>query len=539
METLTGQNRRNLQSSIPDSSSDADRAAYTIYALTLAVSIALWFLAIRAPLDIDETGSYWQICAGIAKIWPRQFLFPASAPYSYILWFWSRLFGTSEIVLRIPSVLAMLGAVYLLYRSAREMFDRESALFAAVVFSLHPLIHFASIDVHPYAFAALAINAAIFILLRLRHNDSNWLAALFGLSAACIVWFQFLFGAILPVLVVGFFAIKLSNRRTAWRQFGVALAVFVLVFLPSVPELLYLIHTGETHAVAAWPFLEVLVLLVAPALMAPVYLCFEVIALLVAKFSTRQRDSLRHLDRSQTLLCAALGLVPALILFGVSLGRPVQVFIPRYTLVSVPGIALCWGLIFSRFRSRLMRLLLCISVVAMFCLLELNSPSSKLHDVQAPWKYALEVAERNAQPDNAPVLICSGVTESDFAVMPTGSAKTSPLFAPLSYYPISVPVVPLPMSLNSEAMRDGSHFLQQAAQKHQRFLAVGYFGSYKTLEWIEQRASTNYTFRKLRAPGGFEILEFLPRNGMTEKSHRIHPPILAQGDNRKRVHETQ
>ena len=77
--------------------------------------------------------------------------------------------------------------MYLLYCAARELFDRDVAIIAAIVFCLHPIIIFASIDVRPYAFAALAINASILALVHLRHNNSNWLAALFGLLAACIV----------------------------------------------------------------------------------------------------------------------------------------------------------------------------------------------------------------------------------------------------------------------------------------------------------------------------------------------------------------
>ena len=52
----------------------------------------------------------------------------------------------------------MLGAVYLLYRSARELFDWDVAVIAAVVFCLHPIVNSESIDVRPYAFAALAIT---------------------------------------------------------------------------------------------------------------------------------------------------------------------------------------------------------------------------------------------------------------------------------------------------------------------------------------------------------------------------------------------
>src|SRR5581483_8938019 len=115
-----------------------------IYATILAVAIAIWLVAVRAPLWLDETVSYWQIHRGFSQIASRQGL--SFGAYSYLLWCASKLFGTSEVSLRIPSILAMLGAVYLLYRAARELFDDEIAVIAAVVFCLHPVVAFAAID---------------------------------------------------------------------------------------------------------------------------------------------------------------------------------------------------------------------------------------------------------------------------------------------------------------------------------------------------------------------------------------------------------
>src|SRR5271165_1178150 len=204
-----------------------DRVLYAIYGGALAVSISVWFIAIRAPLWLDETISVWQINAGFSGVPSRLggLSFPA---YSYILWFSTLILGKGEIALRIPEILAMLGAVYLLYLAARELFDRDVAIIAAVVFCLHPVVIFASIDVRPYAFGALAINAAILCLVHLRHNNSNWLAALFGVSAACIVYFHFLFAVILPALAISFFVVKSGDRKALWRQSGVALAAFAL-----------------------------------------------------------------------------------------------------------------------------------------------------------------------------------------------------------------------------------------------------------------------------------------------------------------------
>src|SRR6266496_70959 len=214
-----------------------------VYSLCLLASFSVWLIAIRTPLWLDETISFWQINGGVAHILSRQGGLSALAvpAYPYILWFFSRILGTSELALRVPSILAMLAAVYLLYRTARELFDRETTMVAVILFCLHPVVVFAAIDARPYAFAALSINATTYLLVRLQYSDSIGLAAAFGAMAAVIVWFHFLFGVILPALVIGFFAVKLGGgkssdeRRAMWRQFGVALAAFAIAFLPVIP----------------------------------------------------------------------------------------------------------------------------------------------------------------------------------------------------------------------------------------------------------------------------------------------------------------
>jgi hypothetical protein len=128
------------------------RVHYAIYGAALAVSIFTWFVAIRAPLWVDETISLFLIKDGFSGI-ARQML-PDSPAYSYLLLLWAKVMGTSEIMLRISSIPPMLGAVLLLYCSARKLFERDVALIAAIIFAVDPITVFAAIDVRPYAFAA-------------------------------------------------------------------------------------------------------------------------------------------------------------------------------------------------------------------------------------------------------------------------------------------------------------------------------------------------------------------------------------------------
>jgi len=154
-------------------------------------------------------------------------------------------------------------------------------------------------------------------------------------------------------------------------------------------------------------------------------------------------------------------------------------------------------------------LIACVVLVAISAFFSYSSPFSRQHFYT--WKYALEVAEQNASTDGASVLICSDFPEADNATMPLDSAKKSPFFSPLSYYRLSVPVVPMPRALNDEAMRVGSRFLQEAATKHERFLAVAYKPSYATLDWLAQSAAATHSVRKLGIFDDIEVLEFVPR----------------------------
>ena len=477
-----------------------------VYAGSLAGALAIWLIAIRAPLWLDETVSMYLIQGGIAGITSRH-VWPDSPTYSCLLWLWTKALGRGEIVLRISSLLPMLGATYLLYRAARELFgqfEREAAWFAAILFSLHSIIIFASIDIRPYAFAALATNASIFALVRLRSDDSNCMAAAFGFAAACIVQFQLLFAVILPALVICFVAAKIHDRRTLWRQLAIALPVFAVACLPAVPRLQSMAHTSGTHVFAEPPTL----LELGSTLTLKGLIAILVVAALLA--AMRGRFDARFKDAGWTiLLCLSLALIPILTLYGLSAGTSVHVFVPRYRLVAVPGIALCWAWVFSRMKSELCRILVCVAMVAVTAYIHLTTPFLRQH--QYSWKYAIDVIEKNASADHAPVLMCSDIPEADHRTMPTGAAiRESGILPPLSYYDLTVPVTPLPRALNDEAKRDGARFLQQQAEYHQRFLATAFAQSFDTLDWLQKSAVGRFDVQLLGEFDGVRVLEFDP-----------------------------
>jgi hypothetical protein len=225
-----------------------------LYPLALVATLSLWLLAIRAPLWLDETLAYWQVSGGFAKIWSRSAQMPSSFTYLYILWCAKSIFGAKEVALRIPSMLAMLGAAYCLFRAARELFDQELAYISVILFCIHLRVIFAANDVRPYAFALLMTNLVIlaFILWLGRHETRH--AIQFGAAAAGILYFHYLFAvAILPAFAVGYLLLRGRFLKADARQVGTALLSFVLISLPQVPRFVDLIRTRQTHVYAGTP----------------------------------------------------------------------------------------------------------------------------------------------------------------------------------------------------------------------------------------------------------------------------------------------
>jgi hypothetical protein len=502
-----------------------ERLGLFVYALAMLAGLSVWFLSIRAPLWLDETGSYWTISGGFRQIWGRSVEINSFPAYLYILWITNAVFGSKEIVLRIPSILAMLAAVYVFYRSARQLFALDVALIATILFILDGRVAFAAIDVRPYAFALLITNLAIFSFTRWLKTKKVSYAVLLGITSAGIFYFHYLFGICIAVaFVIAYFTD--ANVMGRWRsssadlrQLGIGVGCFALLMVPVLSRLWHLHQTRDTHIFADPPtftlFRQALGFALMPGsspvasgVVSLVLLGVVFVAALTRKLSIPDSRSVRHF-----ILCATLALVPSVILYGVSITTPLHVFINRYEAVAAPGIALCWAWSFGLIDSRLLRVLGCAVLVTWSAYQSYTSPMAGTHGYS--WKDALEFADGNAAQDGSPLVICSDLPESDFQNMPTGPANESLLFSPLSYYRVRATVVPMPRTLTDQAQVIGRRFLLEVNNKgvnNKRFIAIGWIRSYPTLDWFASTTSTTHVPHVLAEFLGIVVVEFVPRN---------------------------
>jgi len=475
-----------------------------VYPAALLASLSIWVLALQAPLWLDETLAYWQVSGGFWKVWSRSALMPSSIGYLYTLWLAKSLLGSREIALKIPSTVAALAAVYFLFRSARELFDQEIAFISSIIFCLETNVVFAATDARPYAFALLATNLAIFAFIRWMTGHEVRQAILFGAAAAGILYFHYLFGAILPAFAIYYLAVRHRSIRADARQLVAVLTSFTLLALPLIFRVASLYQTKVTHVVqeSRHPVLATLNTL-APMQTLIGFGAAVFVAALVRKVKLPGRDCM-----PSGLLCLLLAFAPAGVLFGVSAVTPVHLVIPRYLTVLAPGSALTWGLLTSGIDSRLLRQIFCVGLVAVTVFECFSSPLSRQHELN--FKQAHEFVKANVANDRVPVLVCSAFIESDFEPMPADLSSENALVSQLSYYPVDAPVVFLPMDLNEETMRISSQTVFAAAQRRQRFVAVVGPSSYPTLQWLASYSRGTFTARVLGDFDEILVVEFRP-----------------------------
>jgi hypothetical protein len=484
--------------------------AVAIYLFALIAALYQWLAFIREPLNLDETGSYWQISGGFRQLWLNRFVVTDPPAYSYVLWFATRILGTSEAALRVPSVVAMLAAAVLLYLIARDIFDRELALVAVALFCLNPIVIFASIDARPYALAVMVLNAAILVLIRLRNSDSCGLAALYGFLSAGIIYFHYLFALILPALLFGFFVIKSGRKRPMWHQASIAMAAFVVAALPLASSARQLVHSSGTHICDDAPMPVMFVLTLLPIWVVSAFFIAGLLGLLLASFGVKGSIQRIRLRDNYIVVFGLLAITPVLILYAVSVATPLHSFADRHRLPAIPGIVLCWTLLASQLRPRAIQRLFVV-LLATFTLMSYGGVTNFGHrSYRHTWKNAIEAAERNAAMDHTPVLVCSGFVEGASASMPTDEPEKSRYFTPLSYYRMSVPIIPLPYALNDETVRAGTRFLKDSEHSRRRFLAMGNVKAYSTLDWLRQITAGSYSVRDIGTFDDIKVLEFDP-----------------------------
>lgn len=169
-----------------------------------------------------------------------------------IIWFWGKIFGYSEVVMRLPSVFFGVLTVYVTYLIGRKLISRNLGLVAALFISINPLHIYYSQEARMYSLAALAVAVNIFILTKIVKRERINLI-FFILSNVLILLSDYVAYFIFPVELI--FLLLLKENKFLRRWF---IALFTALVLMSwwIPVFLSQLDIGAVTSanLTTWKF---------------------------------------------------------------------------------------------------------------------------------------------------------------------------------------------------------------------------------------------------------------------------------------------
>jgi len=281
--------------------------------------------------------------------------------YNLILYTTIRLFGDSEIALRLPSVIFAIANIYLLYRLGTVLWDRLTGVFAAALLALSGFHLWYSQEARMYSLLSLAATAFALATVQLLARP-YWLRATLCTVAGMALLYSHIYGIFAwagisagatAVLLTGAAWIAV-DRKTWFAANGLA----GVSFLPWVPEFLGQAHRTIERFWIPFPTPRFLYFMSVSIAGGTAMLgCLVVLTLLSflrapasdqqtegasAQPATRPVVSLPPLSFElgwQNIILLTWGLVPLLIGYAISIiGRPI--LFDRYLIGSLPALML-------------------------------------------------------------------------------------------------------------------------------------------------------------------------------------------------------
>lgn len=509
--------------------------------MVVSAAALLWLPPLSSSLWLDELDTYFTTKDGVwTAIERTAYVHPqCSQLYNAMIASWIQLVGSTETILRLPSTLAMALAAYLVFRIARFLFDRETALLSVLTFVTSRDVIFAAGDARSYAFATAASAAATLALLRMlaplslsdpsgvsdererRRSELRW-GLVYAATAALTVYFHQMFALILVahgVVVLVVLACGDTRLRLV-TLVGVGLLTIVLLAL-ELPNLFATAVGREriVHGTSPSPMFLINVWT------NPLFVA-AVVPVAFALYAAGRRGSVRLPDAPGItwLLLLTCAMLPPLALFLVSRLTDVHVFLPRYYLSCQPAMAIVLGVVLRSFEPRSARMVAAVSVAAVALIIY-----ARPWHTEEDWRGM--IAKVNAAVDDRTlVAIDPGFIEGadpEWLGLPADDERYPFLLAPLSYYPLRGRIRLLPFRLDDRTRPYFESELLPAFSTEDRFVVIsrGRGPRWWSL-WLDGRlGDSGYVAQRI-----YEST-YLGAAAYERRRENIHPPTASPSTN--------
>jgi mannosyltransferase len=493
-----------------------------ILVLTSLAVLLGWLPRMRWGFWIDETATYWMSAAGWRGAIDRTWNWAGqSILYSILESFFFTHGPWQEVILRIPSLVAAGIAAWQLKRLAELLISKEAGWYAVVPFVCAPDVMSFATNARPYALALAASLCSFRYLLEWQRDGGKKNAVLCVLASVLTVYFHYAFGFMFVIEAAYLLCSRWCGTRVRWSLPAAVCAAVPLSILPIAGSL----RNAQRQMVdfqAARPEVKQWFQLVFPPTLLLALALGAALVLLIVPMRQLKWSSV-PIQRPVAWLLAMWMLVAPTLFFLVSRFTPNTVFTSRYLLFTLPAFVLIIAWAVSGIANARARVIVMLAIFAA----NVTHPGmlvSAFRESPASWKEPLAVLAR--KPAGAPVFLASGFAHAVYGNWKSADPKQSPLFAPLTAYPIANPVIPLPYQFFPDVQR----FAEEKAADliaHPLIYLLAESDSGLAPWMIEYMRSQGYQTRTENV-NDFVIVEFLRRRadlvGSPRSTARLRSP---------------
>ena len=358
--------------------------------------------------------------------------------YFGLLWIWTRIFGISEIAVRIPSVILGLLTVWVTYLIGKKLFNAKTGLIAALVLTFNPLHVYYSQEARMYSLAAFTGALSFWALINFL-KGKKYFPWIYSLSVLLILYSDYLV-YLIPVAQFVYVGWLERKKLTKFLLAGVAGVILWVPWLFIFPSQL---KTGQAAAMAVpgWAnivgaaSLKELGLLAVKSVIGRVsftnkYLYAIVVIPILSLYGLIVYKALKNLSKEVKLLLVWV-LIPILLAFLISLYIPVFAYFRMVFVLPGLSILLAVGIekLNKRFQKIFLFILLIISLI--FLLMYYINPKYQREN----WKQAVDFVITQDKPGSLVLFEDTNIPAPFEYYHPCMHGKCRPVEAGLKTFP--------------------------------------------------------------------------------------------------------
>ena len=435
--------------------------------LLLAISIArLWIQPLPSSFWTDELVTRFLVqhphdpsLAAVPQL--------TTSPYYWLPRVFVKLFGESEIMYRLPSLLLMGLAVFVIARLSARLIHPDAAWFAVFSCLAFPDFDYNAGEARPYPLGICVACLAMYFLVRWLDTARLKHAVTFLAFAVFLWWVHLLYWVVYPIFVV-YALLRLLGRDTpvTWRAAIALFAVLIIALSPTAIYAIGILPDSAKHNFAQMPRLRILPMLMGLQVAIVAFALVWLVAML-------RRWPIDRGKVRQLLLPLFWWLwIPACLYIYSRFSGQVLV-LPRYMSPMLPGAALTIpALVALYLPSNYWRHAAVLLGVGGLLAGGSWNHLELVHTFEN-WRDASFNADLNLDAPDTPVLAVSPYVEAQPPEWRPDYKLPGFLYAPIDFYPVGGKIYPLTFRLSPEATDSTAQLVTSTLASRSRFIVYG------------------------------------------------------------------